>query len=51
MDGKKGRGQPRAQWSENVQGWLEMKVLECKQKAESRKDCAMIANLRDGEET
>ena len=22
VEGKKGRGQPKAQWSKNVQGWL-----------------------------
>ena len=51
MEGKKGRGRPRALWSKNVEGWLGMKFFECKRKAESRKDYAMIVNLRDGEDT
>ena len=38
MEGKKGRGRSRAQWNENAQGWLEMRFLECKRKAERRKD-------------
>ena len=51
VEGKRGRGRPRALWSKNVEGWLEMQFFECKRKAESRKDYAMIVNLRDGEDT
>ena len=29
VEGKKGRGRPRAQWSQNIHGWLEMKFVEC----------------------
>ena len=47
VEEKKGRGRPRALWSQNVQGRLEVRFFQCKQKAESRKDYTMIVNLRD----
>ena len=51
MEGKNGRGRPRTQWSQNIQGWLEMKSVKCKRKAEYRKNYTMTVNLRDGEDT
>ena len=51
VEGKKGRGRPRAQWTQNIQGWLEMKFVEGKQKARNRKDYAMTVNFHDGDDT
>ena len=51
VEGKKGRGRPRAKWSQNIQGWLEMKFLECKRKARNREDYTMTVNLRDEDDT
>ena len=50
VEGKKGTGRPRAKWSQNIQGWLEMKFVECKRKAGNRKDYAMTVNLWDGDD-
>ena len=51
VEEKIGRGRPRAKLSQNIQGWLEMEFVECKQKARNRKDCATTVNLRDGDDT
>ena len=51
VTGKKGRERPRPQWSQNIQGWLEMKFFECKRKARNRKDYIVTVNLQDGDDT
>ena len=30
VEGERGRGQPKTQWSKGVQGWLEMRFFKCK---------------------
>ena len=52
MIGKKGRGRPRAQSSQNVEGFVGDGLTECKRETGNRKGWrSMTVKLRTGEGT
>ena len=52
IEGKRGRGRPRAMWMDNIKDWLNLSYKECIRNAENREQWRSITfNLLRAEET